>query len=244
MKLNGPTSTNGPNVNQLVVEPGNENQLTSLQEASLPEVLAGVLPTSFYEQSTLELARQLLGKTLVVLPEGDESGATAGIIVETEGYIGADDPACHAYTGRTRRNDILWGEPGMAYTYFTYGNHWMINVVAGPPDYAAAVLIRAVQPGLGLECMRERRSLHLLKGKPDDRQLTNGPGKLCQAMAVDGSFNGQSFQGPRLYLTQTPAALRLAPFETVVTTRIGITRAVDFPWRYYVKGNRFVSRFG
>lgn len=214
---------------------------TSL-ETSLPEMLAGRLPASFYQQSTLEIARQLLGKTLVVMPDGAESEATAGIIVETEGYIGPEDPACHAYNGRTRRNDILWGPPGQAYVYFTYGNHWMVNVVAGPEDYAAAVLIRAVQPLLGLESMRERRGLHRLKGKPEDRQLTNGPGKLCQAMGINGTFNGQSLHGPHLYLTQTPSTAHLAPFEVVVSTRIGITRAVDFPWRYYIKGNRFVSR--
>ena len=215
--------------------------MNKLLETSVSEILTGTLPPAFYEQNTLEIARQLLGKTLLVQPEAGE--ATAGIIVETEGYVGPEDPACHAYTGRTRRNDVMWGHPGVAYIYFTYGNHWMINIVTGPEDYAAAVLIRAVQPILGLEAMRERRNLHLLKGKAEDHQLTNGPGKLCQAMGINGTFNGQSLDGPRLYLAETPLALRPPPFETVESTRIGITRGVDFPWRYYVKGNRFVSRF-
>ncbi|MDB5081184.1 MAG: 3-methyladenine glycosylase [Chloroflexi bacterium] len=216
--------------------------MSSLQEASLPGILSGVIPSAFYEQSTLEIARQLLGKTLVVIPEGDESRATAGIIVETEGYVGPEDPACHAYVGRTRRNDIMWGPPGLAYVYFTYGNHWMINAVTGPDGYAAAALIRAVQPVLGVETMRDRRGLHLLKGKVEDRQLTNGPGKLCQAMGINGSYNGQPLTGPRLYIVETPLSLQLPPFEVVETTRIGISRGKDFPWRYYVKGNRYVSR--
>jgi DNA-3-methyladenine glycosylase len=216
--------------------------MSSLQEASLPGILSGVIPSAFYEQSTLEIARQLLGKTLVVIPEGDESRATAGIIVETEGYVGPEDPACHAYVGRTRRNDIMWGPPGLAYVYFTYGNHWMINAVTGPDGYAAAALIRAVQPVLGVEAMRDRRGLHLLKGKVEDRQLTNGPGKLCQALGINGSYNGQPLTGPRLYIVETPLSLQLPPFEVVETTRIGISRGKDFPWRYYVKGNRYVSR--
>ncbi len=213
-----------------------------IAEAGLSQIVAGTLPQAFYEQPTLEIARQLLGKTLAVVPEDAESEATAGIIVETEGYIGPEDPACHAFGGRTRRNDILWGPPGVAYVYFTYGNHWMINVATGPEGYAAAVLVRAVQPILGLETMRDRRGLHRLKGKNDDRQLTNGPGKLCQAMDVTGILNGQPYAGPRLYLADTPPECHLPAFETAETTRIGITRAVDFPWRYYVKGNRFVSR--
>lgn len=211
-------------------------------EARLPEIVAGTLPQTFYEQQTLEIARQMLGKTLVVVPEDDESRATAGIIVETEGYVGLEDPASHAFNGKTRRNDIMWGPPGFSYVYFTYGNHWMVNVVTGPEGYAAAVLVRAVKPILGLETMRDRRGLHLLKGKNEDRQLTNGPGKLCQAMGITGALNGQLLAGPRLYLAETLPNFRLPTFETIETTRIGITRAIDFPWRYYVKGNKFVSR--
>lgn len=202
------------------------------------------LPPEFYTQHTLDIAKQLLGKTLLSVPLDPTQAATAGIIVETEGYIAPEDPACHAYNGRTKRNETMWGEPGHAYVYFTYGNHWMINVVCGPDGLAAAALIRGVQPVLGLEAMRERRGLHLLKGKADDRNLTNGPGKLCRAMAIDGTLNGHSLQGPRLFITDTPPDLALPPFEMEETTRIGITRGVDFPWRYYVKANRFVSRFG
>ncbi len=210
-----------------------ENLLESLKNQ--------LLPPAFYTQDTLDIARQLLGQTLVAVPT--EGEPTAGIIVETEGYIALTDPACHAYTGRTRRNEVMWGEPGHAYVYFTYGNHWMINVVTGPEGQAAAALIRAVQPIMGLAAMRKRRGLHLLKGRAVDRNLTNGPGKLCQAMAVNGTLNGTSLQGPTLFIANTPAEQGLPPFETVETTRIGISRGVDLPWRYYVRGNSFVSRF-
>ena len=210
----------------------------------LQDLQGRVLPPTFYTQPTLDIARQLLGRTLVAVPSEDEGGdPTAGIIVETEGYIALTDPACHAYTGRTRRNEVMWGEPGHAYVYFTYGNHWMINVVTGQAGEAAAALIRAVQPIMGLAQMRARRGLHLLKGRAEDRQLGNGPGKLCQAMGVNGRLNGTSLQGPHLFITDTPPDLALPPFETVETTRIGITRGVELPWRYYVRGNRYVSRF-
>lgn len=215
---------------------------TGGEEANLAEIITGTLPASFYEQPTLEIARQMLGKTLLVVPQDSEGEATAGIIVETEAYLGPDDPASHAYGGRTRRNDIMWGPPGFSYVYFTYGNHWMVNAVTGPEGLASGVLIRAVQPVLGLETMRARRGLHLLKGKKEDRLLTNGPGKLCQALGITGALNAQSLAGPRLYLAETPLAFRLPTFEIVETTRIGITRAVEFPWRFYVKGNNFVSR--
>lgn len=194
------------------------------------------LPPEVYTKPTLEVARLLLGKVLVC-------GETAGLIVETEGYVGPDDPACHAYTGRTRRNETMWNAPGHAYVYFTYGNHWMLNIVTEREDYPAAVLLRGVQPVFGLELMRERRNLHLLKGKAEDRFLTNGPGKLCQAFGITGALNGTSLQSDGLFLAEPSPEIALAPFEIIETTRIGITRGVDSPWRYYVKGNRYVSKF-
>lgn len=215
-----------------------------MSEIQLKDFLAQPVEMDFYKQGTLDIARQLLGKTLVVVPDSEsEEGATAGIIVETEGYIAPEDPACHAFTGRTKRNETMWGTPGHAYVYFTYGNHWMINVVTEQVDIAAAALIRALQPVYGLETMHTRRGLTKLKGEADDKNLTNGPGKLCQAMAITGVYNAQPFSGPRLYLTETPDSLKLPPFEIVETTRIGITRGVDLPWRYYVKANKFVSKF-
>jgi DNA-3-methyladenine glycosylase len=220
--------------------------MATLFETGLTEknLLERVVPKEYYESATLKIAKEMLGKTLVVAPiEGSLESATAGIIVETEGYVGPEDPACHAYTGLTKRNATMWGAPGNAYVYFTYGNHWMINLVTERDGYPAAVLLRAVEPVHGLELMRARRKLENLKGKPNDRNLTNGPGKMCAAMGINGAFNGLSLQGPHLYIIETPQTVALPPFEMVETTRIGITRGVELPWRYYVKGNKFVSKF-
>lgn len=207
--------------------------LDSFKQAKLAE--------TFYTLPTLDLARQLLGKMLVTV--STDNVVTAGIIVETEGYIAENDPACHAFTGITKRNAVMWGRAGHAYIYFTYGNHWMINVVSEGEGVAAAVLIRALQPVAGLELMRNRRNLASLKGLNHDRNLTNGPGKLCKALGVDGSLNGTDLQSNHLFIAIAPSAFELEPFEVVETTRIGISRATEFPWRYYVKGNRFVSKW-
>lgn len=194
------------------------------------------LPLEFYKQPTLEVARQLLGKLLVC-------GETGGLVVETEGYVGFDDPASHAYPGRTRRNEVMWGKFGHAYVYFTYGNHWMLNAVTEEIDYPAAVLIRGLQPVFGLELMRERRNLQLRKSRPDDRNLTNGPGKLCQALGITGELNGTSLDSEQLYFAEPSPEIAFSPFEIVETTRIGITRGTELPWRYYIKGNAYVSKF-
>lgn len=223
--------TNSPIIGSAVLTP---------DQTLLEYLQANKLPTEFYGQPTLDIARQLLGKALISLVDGR---LAAGLIVETEGYIATIDPACHAYTGLTRRNAVMWGVPGRAYVYFTYGNHWMINVVTEEEGLAAAVLIRALEPIAGLEDMRRRRGLHRLKGKAEDRQLTNGPGKLCQALAIDGTLNNSDLAGDSIFIAAVPPNLQLPPFEVVETTRIGITRGVDFPWRYYVKGNRFVSKW-
>jgi DNA-3-methyladenine glycosylase len=199
------------------------------------------LSAEFYTSPTLDVAVQLLGKVLVAA--SNETIYTAGLIVETEGYLAKIDPACHAYTGFTKRNAVMWGASGLAYVYFTYGNHWMINVVTEEEGEAAAVLIRALQPLAGIELMRTRRSLENLKMKPDDRHLANGPGKLCQALGVTGAQNGTNLQSDHLFICDAPLEWQLPPFEVVETTRIGITRGVASPWRYYVKGNRFVSKF-
>ena len=205
----------------------------------LAELQNHKLPAEFYQRPTLEIALELLGKVLVcVRPEG----VAAGYIVETEAYIGQDDPACHAYKGLTPRNKTMWGEPGLAYVYFTYGNHWMLNTVTERADYPAAALLRGLQPLLGLDLMHQRRQLDQLKGKPADYKLANGPGKLCQALGITGALNGFSLQSEELFIANPPAEAALPPFEVVQTTRIGITRGMDSPWRYYVAGNKSVSK--
>ncbi len=191
------------------------------------------LPCEFYLQDTLTVAQEMLGKLLVHrLPDSE---VLSGIIVETEGYL-TGDPACHAYRGQTPRNATMFGPPGHAYVYFTYGLHMMLNVVCAPEGIAEAVLIRAIQPVDGIETMRRNRG-----GIAETRQLTNGPGKLAQALNLTrAKDDGLDMTGLHSSLAIFPHSF--PPFEIVTTTRIGITQGADLPWRYYVQGNRFVSR--
>jgi len=154
-----------------------------------------------------------------------------GVIVETEAYGGADDPASHAFRGPTERNRAMFGEPGLAYVYFIYGNHFCLNVVAHAAEAAGAVLIRALEPRWGLETMRARR------GGLSDRLLTSGPGRLCQALAIDRRHYGSPFDGS--------AGLLLQAGETAASAasgRIGIRHAADRPLRFTIPGNRYLSR--
>ena len=191
------------------------------------------LPREFYVQDTRAAAQKLLGQIVQRrLPTG---GLLSGIIVETEAYL-KDDPACHAYRGRTPRNSTMFGPPGHAYVYFTYGLHMMLNLVCAPEGTAEAVLIRALEPVEGVEAMRQNR-----RGILETRQLTNGPGKLAQALALTRlTHDGVDLTEPSSELLILPN--EYSPFEMVTKTRIGITQGVDLPWRYYVAGNPFVSR--
>ncbi len=191
------------------------------------------LPAEFYLQDTREAAKKLLGQLLVrTLPGGE---TLSGIIIETEAYL-KNDPACHAYKGQTPRNAMMFGPPGHAYVYFTYGLHMMVNLVCAPEGTAEAVLIRALEPVDGVDLMRVNRG-----GIAETKQLTNGPGKLAQALALTRlDHNGLDITTPGSELCVLPRTA--APFETVETTRIGISQGVDLPWRYYVRGNSYVSR--
>jgi DNA-3-methyladenine glycosylase len=159
-----------------------------------------------------------------------DSGLTSGRIVETEAYLGPHDPACHAAAGLTNRTRHLHGPPGTSYVYFVYGMYWCFNCVTGPVGYGSAVLIRALEPLEGQELMRRRR------GRPD---LTNGPGKICTALGIDGRLSG-------LPLDQPPIVVRAADpvpdDDVLVSPRIGLTKAADWPERYYIRDNRWVSR--
>jgi DNA-3-methyladenine glycosylase len=180
----------------------------------------------FFDRSVHEVARDLIGCRLAV-------GETAGLIVETEAYE-ASDPACHAYIGRTARNEVLFGPPGHAYVYFSYGIHSLLNFVTEPEDTASAVLIRALEPAEGIELMRERRSREKVV------ELCSGPGKLTDALGVDLSLNGADLFEPPFELS-SPAG-DWADAEVVTGPRIGITKAAELPWRYCVAGSRYVSK--
>ena len=175
------------------------------------------------------VARRLLNALLVV-------GDRVGRIVEVEAYRGAQDPASHAHRGPTARNAAMFGEPGRLYVYRSYGIHWCANVVAGTEGVAEAVLVRAVAPVAGLDGMRAARG-----GRVVDRDLANGPGKLCAALGITGDDDGTDLLDP----TSRVRLLRDGidpPTRPVRTTRVGITRAVDRPWRYLVRDHPGVSR--
>jgi DNA-3-methyladenine glycosylase len=189
------------------------------------------LRTEFYERPVLEVARDLIGCTV-------EHRGAAGVIVETEAYHDSE-PACHAFVGLTPRTKTLFGPPGRAYVYRSYGIHALLNAVCEPEGVGAAVLIRALEPLAGIEQMRARRGLGA-DGASRERNLSSGPGKLTQALGISLAENGSD-------LTSGP--IRIVPRdgdwlepEVVEATRVGITRAVELPWRFCVAGNPNVSR--
>jgi DNA-3-methyladenine glycosylase len=190
-----------------------------------------VLPRSFYDRETEIVAREMLGTVLECETPG---GLASGIIVETEAYVGEHDLACHAAAGRTPRTETLYGPPGTSYVYFIYGMYWCFNAVTRAEGLPSAVLVRALEPLDGISLMHQRRPR--IKS---DFDLTNGPGKLCTALGIDGSMSAKTLKRKPIVIREGEPV----PDERVeVTTRIGITRSADWPLRWIVKGNRFVSK--
>jgi DNA-3-methyladenine glycosylase len=187
------------------------------------------LADDFYQRSTVEVARALLGKILV--HEG-AAGVTAGRIVEVEAYLFHNDAACHAARGQTARNAPMFGPPGTAYVYLIYGIHYCFNVVTGAEGEGEAVLVRALEPLVGLEIMAERR------GTAAINKVAAGPGNLCRAMAITKEHNGHNLHDPPLYLADDGYVVS----ELVTTTRVGISAAADLPLRFYIAHNTFISR--
>lgn len=181
------------------------------------------LTHSFFKRSVHEVAPDLIGAVLLV-------GGVGGRLVEVEAYHHTD-PAAHSYIGPTERNAVMFGPPGYAYVYRSYGIHWCLNFVCEPAGSASAVLIRAIEPTEGLALMRRRR------GVADERLLCSGPGRVCEALGVTRAHNG-------LALTTPPFALfaRRGDEEVIAGPRIGITKAAEKPWRYGLKGSRFLSK--
>lgn len=187
------------------------------------------VPLGLFEGDPRQVARALLGKTLITL-DGDMT--TGGKIVETEAYLGRDDPGSHASTrGITRRNATMYGPPACAYVYFVYGMHHMLNFVCLPEGQAGAVLIRAIEPTLGLEVMSERR------GVSSVRDLTCGPGRLAKALGIGMTDNGSRLDGDRFALFEGAAA----DLDISVSGRIGLSAGHELQLRYYLTGNSFVS---
>ena len=186
------------------------------------------LPVEFYDRPVLQVAQDLIGCVVT-------HGECSGTIVETEAYHHTE-PACHAYVGLTARTSTLFGPPGLAYVYRSYGIHSLLNAVCEPEGVGAAVLIRALEPATGLEVMAERRGL------PDPsrvRALCSGPGKLTQALGIELSDNECDLARGPVVISERPENWVEAPLATGV--RIGITKGVELPWRFCVSGSRFLS---
>jgi DNA-3-methyladenine glycosylase len=181
----------------------------------------------FYARDVRVVARELIGCVV-------RHGPCAGVIVETEAYH-QSEPACHAFIGRTARTQTLFAAPGCAYVYRSYGVHAMLNAVAEDEDVAAAALIRALEPLDGLEQMRERRGVDALE------QLCSGPGRLTQALGIGLELNGTDLDLGPVTISPPPLTRAASPL-IVASTRVGITRAVDLPWRFTSAQSRFVSR--
>jgi DNA-3-methyladenine glycosylase len=186
------------------------------------------LARDFFRQPTLEVARALIGKRFVVRRNGEK---LSGRIVETEAYIGEDDPACHARFGRTERNAVMFGDAGVLYVYFIYGMYNMLNFVTEPKGCPAAVLIRALEPLDGIDVMMRNRSVQ------DRRRLTSGPGMLCRALAISTTDTGKSLFGREFAVIDEGIA---PPIRQ--TSRIGISDGHDLLWRFYDAESKFVSR--
>jgi len=193
------------------------------------------LPRSWYGGEAVELAPLLLNKLLVVRDPG--GGGRTGRIVEVEAYAGALDPASHAYRGPTRRNRVMFGPPGHLYVYFSYGMHWCANVVCGPPGRAQAVLLRALAPVSGLAAMRDARV-----GASRERDLCRGPARLTQALGISGADDGADLvsRSARIHVLDDGVA---PPDEPACGPRVGLSVAVEVPWRFWVPEDPHVSPF-
>jgi DNA-3-methyladenine glycosylase len=181
------------------------------------------LKRSFFARSVHEVAPDLIGATLLV-------NGVGGVIVELEAYHHSE-PAAHSFNGPTPRNRVMFGPPGFCYVYRSYGIHWCVNFVCEKEGSASAVLIRALEPTHGIPAMRRRRGLH------EERSLCSGPGKLCEALAITIAHNALPLDAPPIALHA-----RTGKPEIVTGVRIGLTKAVDLPWRYGLKGSKFLSK--
>ena len=190
--------------------------------------LGSILDRHFYERPTVEVARDLLGKALV-------HGRAAGIIVETEAYLGGDDLAAHSSRGVTDRTRVIFGPPGHAYVYFIYGMYECLNLVAEPEGRPGCVLVRALQPVAGIDLMQKRRPA---ARRAED--LASGPGKLTLALGITRALTGADVTHGRLVVRHAPES---QDFEVEVTPRVGIRHCADWPLRFLIRGNPFVSGF-
>ena len=194
------------------------------------------LPKTFYNHELLDVAKALLGKVFV---RTLNNKLLAGIIVEIEAYDGRTDEAAHSFGGITKRNKIMFEEGGLLYVYFIYGIHYCCNVVTGGKGIGNAVLIRGIQPMIGIDEMLNNRFGENNFNDKHTLSLTNGPAKITQAFSIDKKDNGADLCGDDIYLCESNFS---NDFEIVTTTRIGIKKSVELPWRFYIKNNPYVSK--
>ena len=194
------------------------------------------LKRSFYKRDVLTVAQELLGKILV---KSDHKFLLAAKIVEVEAYDGSVDQAAHTYIGKTKRNEIMFGEGGYLYVYFTYGAHYCCNVVTGQAGQGTAILIRALEPLAGIEQMYINRYGKFLSDQKSKYNLTSGPGKVCKALEITRVNYGEDLVSGQIYLLHQ----RKLPDDRIIRTkRIGIRKSTELEWRFYIKDNPFVSK--
>ncbi len=187
------------------------------------------LKRKFFIKNSVFVAKKLLGKIIIRRYKGEE---LSGKIVEVESYRGKDDAGSHAYNKKTKRNFLMFGKPGISYIYFCYGNYYLLNIVTEKKGNPGAVLIRAIEPLKGIKTMMKLRGLKNIK------KLTNGPGRLTQALFIDKSLNGEDVtKSNKLFFIDNKER-----FKIKVTTRIGIKKGLEKKWRFYIAGNTFVSK--
>jgi DNA-3-methyladenine glycosylase len=194
------------------------------------------LKRNFFTLDVLTVAQSLLGKILVKKSDGN---TYAGKIVEVEAYDGTFDEAAHTFIGKTKRNEIMFAEGGFFYVYFTYGAHFCCNIVTGVKDIGTAVLLRAVEPLIGIEEMAINRFGHHLLNEKEKFNLTSGPGKLCKAFDINKKHNTTDLTGNEIFILKQR---KISADKIVITKRIGIKKSVELPWRFYIKNNPYVSR--
>ncbi|MDP3150291.1 MAG: DNA-3-methyladenine glycosylase [Ignavibacteria bacterium] len=194
------------------------------------------LPENFYQQDALHVAEKLPGKYLV---RRFNQKYLAGKIVEVEAYTEKDDEASHSFNGITKRNELMFASGGKLYVYFIYGNHFCCNVVCDKEGIGSAVLIRALEPVEGIDLMAQRRFLKNEVTRKELLNLTNGPGKICKAFGISKLENGTDLCGNDIFITEGE---KVSKKNIVCTSRIGIKKSIDLPWRFYIKDNPFISK--
>jgi len=200
------------------------------------ELSSKKLTKSFYRRELLKVAKDLLGKILV---KSDGKNLFAGKIVEVEAYHGDFDEAAHSFKGITKRTQIMFEAGGYLYVYFTYGVHHCCNIVTGKKGQGTAVLIRAVEPVSGIDKMIRNRFKRKIKNEKEMMNLTNGPGKICQAFRINRNHSGIDLNGNEIYVLN---GQKINKNEIGTSRRIGITKSIDLPWRFFIKNNPYLSR--